>query len=117
MRYLADESVDRQIVDAPRDAGSTVEYVAELAPGTADPEAIERANRDASVLLTGDKCFGEPVFRREQTNRGVVLFGLSGLTQHRKATVVVEAFADRSADPAGCFSAVTETGVRMRRQG
>ena len=111
------ESVDRQIVDALRDAGYTVEYVAELAPGTADPDVLERANRDASVLLTGDKGFGELVFRRRRQNRGVVSFRLSGLTQRGKATIVVEAFADRAADFPGCFSVVTETGVRVRRQG
>ena len=49
MRFLADESVDRPIVDALRRAGYDVDYIAELAPGTADPEVLDQANRESSV--------------------------------------------------------------------
>ena len=54
MRSLADESVERQIVDALRRAGYDVDFIAELAPGAADPDVLERANRGSSVLITGD---------------------------------------------------------------
>ena len=117
MRFLADESVDRPIVDALRRAGYDVDYIAELAPGTADPEVLDQANRESSVLLTGDKGFGELVFRRRQQNRGVVLLRLSGLSQQRKAEIAIEVFGARAADFEGCFSVITETGVRSRRQG
>ena len=116
MRYLADESVERQIVDALRRAGYHVDYIAELAPGAADPDVLERANRGSSVLITGDKGFGELVYRRRQQNTGVVLLRLSGLTQQRKVAIAVKVFADRAADFAGAFAVVTEIGVRVRRQ-
>ena len=116
MRYLADESVERQIVDALRRAGHDVDYIAELVPGAPDPDVLERANRESSVLITGDKDFGELVYRRRQQNSGVVLFRLSGLTQQRKVAITVQVFADRAADFAGAFAVVTETGVRIRRQ-
>jgi len=116
VRYLADESVERQIVDALRRAGYEVDYIAELAPGADDPDVLERANRGSSVLITGDKGFGELVYRRRQQNTGVVLLRLSGLTQERKVAIAVKVFADRAADFAGAFAVVTEIGVRVRRQ-
>jgi len=116
VRYLADESVERQIVDALRRAGHDVDYIAELVPGVPDPDVLERANRELSVLITGDKDFGELVYRRRQQSSGVVLLRLSGLTQQRKVAIAVQVFADPAADFAGAFAVVTETGVRIRRQ-
>ena len=116
MRYLADESVERHIVSALRGAEYEVDYMTELAPGTADPDVLARANRRSTVLITGDKDFGELVYRRKQPNPGVVLVRLSGLTQQRKAAIAIQVFADHAADFAGAFSVVTETGVRVRRQ-
>jgi predicted nuclease of predicted toxin-antitoxin system len=77
---------------------------------------LARANRGSSVLITGDKDFGELVYRRRQQNSGVVLLRLSGLTQQRKVAIAVQVFADRAADFAGAFSVVTETAVRVRRK-
>ncbi len=64
MRYLADESIERRIVDALRSAGHEIDYIAELAPGASDPDVLARANRQSIVLTTEDKDFGEQVFRR-----------------------------------------------------
>jgi len=109
VRYLADESVERQIVDALRSAGNEVDYVAELAPGTADLDVLARANRQSMVLITEDKDFGELVFRRRQPSPGVVLLRLSGLTRQRKIAIAAQVFADRAADFAGAFTVVTDT--------
>ncbi len=116
MRYLADESVERQIVDALRVAGHEVDQIAELAPGSTDSDVLARANRQSAVLITEDKDFGELVFRGRQPNPGVVLLRLSGLTRQRKIAIAVQVFADRAADFAGAFTVVTDTGVRIRRQ-
>ena len=116
MRYLADESVERQIVDALRVAGNEVDYVAELAPGIADLVVLARANRQSVVLITEDKDFGELVFRRRQPNQGVVLLRLSGLTRQRRIAIAAHVFANRAADFVGAFTVVTDTAVRVRKQ-
>lgn len=90
-------------MDALRRAGYDVDYIAEMAPGAADPDVLERANRGSSVLITGDKGFGELAYRRRQQNSGVVLLRLSGLTQQRKVEIAVKVFADRAADFAGAL--------------
>jgi predicted nuclease of predicted toxin-antitoxin system len=117
LRFLADENVERQLVAALRDAGHDVEYIAELAPGSADEEVLQRARRGSAVIITGDKDFGELVYRRKRANAGVVLLRLRGLTAKKKLSVTLQVFADHSADFVGTFSVITETGVRVRQQG
>ncbi len=55
MNYLADESVDRQIVDALREAGYKVTYVAEISSGISDTEVLQQANQSEAILITSDK--------------------------------------------------------------
>ena len=61
MTFVADESVDRQIVEAVRGLGYDVLSIAESAAGV---DVLSRANDAQSVLLTADKDFGELVFRQ-----------------------------------------------------
>ena len=59
MNTVADESVDREIVDLLRDDGHLVQYVAELAPGLADSAVVDLSRRAGAALLTADKDFGD----------------------------------------------------------
>jgi len=45
VNFLADENVDRQIVERLRQEGHNVEYVAEIYSGITDDEVLEMANR------------------------------------------------------------------------
>lgn len=58
MNCLADESVDRQIVERLRQDGHQVWYVAEMEPGISDEHVLDLANRRKCLLLTADKDFG-----------------------------------------------------------
>lgn len=59
MNLLADESVDRPIVERLRQDGHATLYVAELAPGVSDEDVLREANSRSALLLTEDKDFGE----------------------------------------------------------
>ena len=72
-----DESLDRQIVDRLRREGHTVWYVAEMEPGIPDDIVLDLANREADVLLTADKDFGELVFRQGRVTSGIFLVRLA----------------------------------------
>jgi predicted nuclease of predicted toxin-antitoxin system len=63
VNLVADEGVDRAVVDRLRQDGHDVVYVAELFPSVGDEEVLRRANAGSAVLLTADKDFGELVFR------------------------------------------------------
>ncbi len=66
MNLLADESVDRQIVERLRQDGHHLLAVAEMAPGVPDDVVLERANQETALLLTADKDFGELVYRQKR---------------------------------------------------
>ncbi len=115
MKLVADEGVDRQIVQRLRTDGHEVEYVAEMAPGLPDDEVLLGAVSRGAVLLTGDKDFGELVYRRGQASAGVVLVRLAGLPSDRKADIVSQAIAQHHHELQG-FTVVSPGMVRVRKR-
>lgn len=85
MNLVADESIDGPIVERLRASGFEVVAVADVSPGLGDDEVLSLANDRQAVLLTGDKDFGDLVFRLGRVSAGVILVGLSGLKPRRKA--------------------------------
>ena len=59
MNLLADENVDRQIVEQLRLDGHDVLYIAEFEPSISDNIVFDRANERSALLLTEDKDFHE----------------------------------------------------------
>lgn len=57
MNFVADESVDQQIVNKLREDGHSVIYVAEMDPGIPDEDVIGLANQQPAILITSDKDF------------------------------------------------------------
>lgn len=61
MKLLADESVDRPVVERLRQEGHDVVYVAELSPSIPDDEVLQQANDQGALLRTrtsGNWCSG-----------------------------------------------------------
>jgi predicted nuclease of predicted toxin-antitoxin system len=54
MKFVADESVERQIVDGLKKAGHEVWYVAEQTPSASDDFVLSTAARLRAVLVTAD---------------------------------------------------------------
>ena len=67
------------------------------------------------MLLTGDKDFGELVFRQKRVHGGVVLVRLLGISAYLKAETVAKAFVDRGAEMPGAFTVISPGMVRIRR--
>jgi len=88
MKFLVDESVDRQIVAALRRDEHMVLCVTEMNPGISDDEVLGKAEKEPAILITTDKDFGELVFRLQQTTNGVILVRLAGLSSSKKAKIV-----------------------------
>jgi predicted nuclease of predicted toxin-antitoxin system len=115
MNLLADEGVDRPIVERLRRDGHKVVYVAEIDSGIADEEILRRANERTALLVTADKDFGEVVFPQNLLNvGGVVLIRLAGLSPERKAEIVGRVFRDRGAEFPKAFSVISPGRVRIR---
>lgn len=96
MKFFADESVDRHIVERLRREGHRVWYVAEMDPGIPDDVVLALANQETALLLTADKDFGEIVFRQRLHTHGVVLIRLAGLITRPQSG------SCRYGDPSAC---------------
>lgn len=116
MNLLADESVDRPIVDRLRQDGHTVLSIADLDPGIDDNAVLRLADQNSALLLTADKDFGELVFRMGNIHTGVVPTRSAGLSPETKARIVSAAFADHGNELPSAFSVVSSGRIRIRRR-
>jgi len=116
VNLVADEGVDRPVVERLRQDGHHVIYVAELSPSVADEEVLRQANTGNAVLITADKDFGDLVFRQGLAHSGVVLLRLAGLENTTKAEIVAEVCRSWPAELVGSFSVVSRGQVRVRRR-
>lgn len=115
MNLLADESVEREVVNRLRADGHDVVYIAELSPSIPDDEVLDEANARAALLVTSDKDFGELVYRLGRLHGGVVLTRLAGLSTAAKAETVAAVFRDHAHELAGGFCVVAPGVIRIRR--
>jgi len=116
VKFLADEGVDKQIVDRLRQDGHTVRYVAEMEPGISDDEVLTIANQENAILLTADKDFGELIFRQGRISVGVILLRLAGLSQESKGDAVVSVIKDHADELQQAFAVITPGMVRIRHK-
>ena len=79
MNFIADESVDKSIVDCLRKNNHDVIAIAEMEPGMTDTQVFDLANESNAILIIADKDFGEIVYHQNVVSFGVILLRLSGL--------------------------------------
>ncbi len=115
MNFVADESVDRQIVESLRNNGNSVWYVAEMSPSISDDEVLQLANNKKAPLVTADNDFGELVFRQRLVSYGVVLIRLSGLSPDLKASIVSSAITRYEKEILENFSVISPNRIRIRK--
>jgi predicted nuclease of predicted toxin-antitoxin system len=115
MKFLVDESVDRQVVDRLRMDGHEVWYVSEMEPGIADDMVLSLANQEKAILVTADKDFGELVFRQKRISMGVILTRLAGLSPDQKADLVSTAISQHIPELENAFTVIIPGSIRIRR--
>jgi predicted nuclease of predicted toxin-antitoxin system len=116
LTIVADENVDKQIVDRLRADGHNVLYIAELDPGIDDDAVLAKSRQSGAVLLTADKDFGELVFRQHLLHSGVVLVRLAGLEPNTKAELVATAFEQHADELCLGFAVLSRRALRLRKQ-
>ena len=115
MNLLADESVDRPIVEQLRRDGHHVVFIAEVASGVDDDTVLKMANEESALLLTSDKDFGELVYRLRLHTLGVVLLRLAGIPPEQKAEIVSLAVKKHYAEMKNSFTVITAGMVCIRQ--
>jgi predicted nuclease of predicted toxin-antitoxin system len=66
-KFLANENVPGEVVEAARQAGHDLAWIAESSPGADDDVVLATALAEGRVLVTFDKDFGELAFRQGKT--------------------------------------------------
>jgi len=115
VNFVADESVDKQIVERLRKEGHAIRYIVESGPGASDEDVLELAKHEGAILLTADKDFGEMVFRQRRMTEGVAFIRLAGQSQKRKAEIVASAVKRHGEELLRAFSVITPGGIRIRK--
>lgn len=114
MRFLANENFPGVAVMVLRAAGHDVAWGREDNPGIADQDVLAWAVREARVLLTFDKDFGELAWHaRLPADCGVILFRLPMPRPPLAGQILAEIVTARD-DWRGCFSVVESGRLRMR---
>ena len=114
MRFLANENFPGAAVTILKSAGHDVIWIRTAVPGASDTEVLAWAARDARVLLTFDKDFGE--LARASTlpaTCGVVLFRIPMPNPVDVGRRLGDLISARD-DWVGHFSVVEPGRVRMR---
>lgn len=115
MRFLANENFPGPAIAALEAAGHDVVWIRLVSPGASDVEVLAWAVREARILLTFDKDFGELAGRASlPSNCGVVLLRMPmprpADTGQRLADLI-----NARDDWAGHFSVIEPGRIRMRR--
>src|SRR5262249_8240281 len=94
--------------------GHDVVWIRTDAPGSKDPDILQRAVNENRILLTFDKDFGDLAFRFGlPATCGVVLFRLQANSSAALAVMVVAAIRSRT-DLADNFSVVDPVRICVR---
>jgi len=115
VKLVADESVEGPTVEALRAAGHAVLAIAETAPGIDDEAVLQMAHREAALLLTADKDFGELVFRNSLRHSGVLLIRSLEADLEENAANTLAAIERHGAELQNSFSVLTRHALRIRR--
>lgn len=115
MKILADENIEREFIEALREADFDVLSVRESYGGSADNEILQIAVEKQAVIITYDTDFGELVFRFGLQSHGVILLRVHGLSLAEKAQITILAIREHEAELENAFTVISENSVRIRK--
>lgn len=115
MKLLADENIEREFIEALREADFDVLSVRESYIGFADDEILRAAVDEKAVILTYDTDFGELVFRFSLQSNGIILLRVHGLSLAEKTQITIQAIREHEAELENAFTVISENSVRIRK--
>jgi predicted nuclease of predicted toxin-antitoxin system len=115
MRLLADESLDFVILRTLRAANHDVLAVSEISPRTDDVDVINLAVREARILLTEDKDFGQLVYAHGQKTLGVIFLRYPISAREQISEDVLKLVEQYDHSLYGCFVVVQPGRIRIGR--
>jgi predicted nuclease of predicted toxin-antitoxin system len=115
MQFLANENFPLPSVKRLREVGYDVFAVVEELSGATDTQVLMRAAKEAWVILTFDKDYGELIFRARLPNPApVVFFRFTPLNPEEPAELLLHLLEDLHLSLDGRFTVVQRNQVRQR---
>ncbi len=114
MRFLADENVEKTIVDLLRQRGFDVRFIAEEIRSVDDDDLLALAHQEQRILITNDKDFGELAFHQKRLHTGIFLLRFRREDAEWKAKRVDQFLAEYQKPLWGKFVVLRDTSVRIR---
>ena len=96
-----------------REFNHDVVSIYEEARGSEDNEILQRAFADNRVLITGDKDFGEMIFREGKPHKGVILLRLGDMRAANNIRVIGQLLDQYGDQISNNFTVVTENAIRI----
>ncbi len=112
-RFLADENVPADAVEAARQAGFDMAWVQEASPGADDEAVLSMSLAEGRVLMTFDKDFGEMAFRQGKNTTCDVILLRPRLRSPDYVSQFVVAVRNEQIDWEGHFAVAQEEKVRI----
>jgi predicted nuclease of predicted toxin-antitoxin system len=115
MRLLANENFPLMSVRFLRAADHDVAAIIEDAPGATDADVLAQAAREARVILTFDRDYGEPIYRYQLPNpRGVIYLRFDPTTPQEPGERVLALLIAEEIVLEGKFTVVERERLRQR---
>ncbi len=116
MRFIVDENAGPAVAGWLKSHGHEVFSVYHEARGIDDEAIIRKAYHEHWILITGDKDFGEKVYRERFPHHGVILLRLQDERPVVKIETLTRLLQQYEANLADHFIVVTENRVRFARR-
>jgi predicted nuclease of predicted toxin-antitoxin system len=115
MRLLANENFPLASVRSLRAAGHDVAAILEEAPGATDAAVLARAAREARMILTFDRDYGELIYRRRLPNpSGIIYLRFDPLTPQEPGEHVLALLTTEGLTLEGKFTVAERARLRQR---
>lgn len=114
MQILADENIPRTIVAWLRAQGHDVLHASESRAQAPDADLLTEADDRGYVVLTGDKDFGELVYRDRRSSHGVILLRMENAPIARRLARLQAVWPALESHLPGNFLVVTQSKLRVR---
>ena len=115
MRLLANENFPLASVRSLRAAGHDVAAIIEDTPGTTDAEVLAQAAREARIVLTFDRDYGELIYRQRLPGpSGVIYLRFDPITPQEPGEHVLALLRAVEVTLEGKFTVVERARLRQR---
>jgi predicted nuclease of predicted toxin-antitoxin system len=114
--FVADESVDYNLIIFLRNKGLVVYSIIEKVPSLDDPDVLKIAVDKNAVLITEDKDFGELIFKLDLPHKGVFLIRIVGMHPEEKTKLILHFILKFSDELPNSFTVVKQRKLRIRKK-